>query len=78
VPASTAAAHSGQPSPSTSHCSIRSFSYRHLDVLGGDFYSINIACLDNVEDTELAGAPVRYMDGRNNNWYAPPAETRHL
>jgi hypothetical protein len=60
------------------HCGIRSFSYGHLEVLGGDFYSINVACLDGVNDGELAGAPVRFMDGRNNNWYAPPAETRHL
>jgi hypothetical protein len=60
------------------NCGIRSFSYGHLDILGGDFYSINVACLDSVDDNELAGAPVRFMDGRNNNWYAVPAETRHL
>ena len=60
------------------HCGIRSFGRGHLDVLGGDYYSVNIACLDNVEDSELAGAPLRFMDGRNNNWFAPPAETRHL
>jgi hypothetical protein len=60
------------------HCGIRSFGRGHLDVLGGDYYSVNIACLDNVEDSELAGAPVRFMDGRNNNWFVPPAETRHL
>ena len=60
------------------HCGIRPFGRGHLDVLGGDYYSVNIACLDNVEDSELAGAPLRFMDGRNNNWFAPPAETRHL
>jgi hypothetical protein len=60
------------------HCGIRSFGRGHLDVLGGDYYSVNIACLDNVEDGELADAPVRFMDGRNNNWFVPPAETRHL
>jgi hypothetical protein len=60
------------------HCGIRSFGRGHLDVLGGDYYSVNIACLDNVEDSELAGTPVRFMDGRNNNWFVPPAETRHL
>jgi hypothetical protein len=60
------------------NCGIRSFSRGHLDILGGDFYSINVACLDNADDSELAGVPVRFMDGRNNNWYSPPAETRHL
>ena len=60
------------------HCGIRSFSHGHLDVQGGDFYSINVACLDNADDSELAGAPVRFTDGRDNNWYSVPAETRHL
>ena len=60
------------------HCGIRPFGRGHLDVLGGDYYSVNIACLDDVEDSDLAGAPIRFMDGRNNNWFAPPGETRHL
>jgi hypothetical protein len=60
------------------HCGVRSFGRGHLDVLGGDFYSVNVACLDNVDASELAGAPVRFADGRNNDWHAAPAETRHL
>jgi hypothetical protein len=26
----------------------------------------------------LAEAPVRYFNGRDNDWRTPPAETRHL
>jgi hypothetical protein len=60
------------------HCGVRPFSYGTLDVLGGDFTSIALACLDDVEPAELAGAPVRFADGRNDAWWHAPAETRHL
>jgi hypothetical protein len=60
------------------HCGIHAFGRGHLDVLGGDFYSVNLACLDDLDAAELAASPVHYSDGRNNNWQSPPAETRHL
>jgi hypothetical protein len=60
------------------HCGIRAFGRGHIDVLGGDFYSVNLACVDDADVKELADAPVRYFDGRNNNWGSPPDETRHL
>ena len=59
------------------HCGIRAFGRGHLAELGGDFTVANVACLD-ADASELASAPVRYFDGRNDNWESPPAETRHL
>ncbi|NUS67884.1 MAG: GFA family protein, partial [Ensifer adhaerens] len=32
----------------------------------------------DLDPAVLAEAPVQYMDGRNNNWFHAPAETRHL
>jgi hypothetical protein len=60
------------------HCGVRPFGRRHLDVIGGDFYSVNLGRLDDLDPNELADAPIQYFDGRNNNWQSPPAETRHL
>jgi hypothetical protein len=60
------------------HCGVRPFAKGHLDVLGGDFYSINLACLDDVEPIELIESPMHYADGRHDNWRQAPAEIRHL
>ncbi len=60
------------------HCGVRSFERGYLEVIGGDYASINLACLDNVSPEELINAPIRYADGRNNNWQSTPTETRHL
>lgn len=49
-----------------------------MDELDGDFFAISIACLDDTTTGELAAAPVRFEDGRNDNWESPPAATRHL
>lgn len=60
------------------HCGVRPFGRGHLEQVDGDYVSIKLACLDDVDATELAIVPVQYADGRNNNWWNPPAETRHL
>jgi len=60
------------------HCGVRPFGYGHIKELGGDIYSVKLNCLDDITPSELAEVPVRYVDGRNNNWLSPPHETRHL
>lgn len=60
------------------HCGVRAFGRGDVAEVGGAYVSINLACLDDVDDAELVDAPVRYMDGRHDNWGERPAETRHL
>ena len=42
------------------------------------YVSINVAALDNLDPAELLAAPVQFCDGQADNWWNPPAETRHL
>jgi len=59
-------------------CGVRPFGRGYVEAIGGDYVSINLGALDDAEPTELAEAPVNYADGRNNAWWNPPAETRHM
>lgn len=67
-----------------SRCGVKTFGRALLDVtfggetLSGEYYAVNVVCLDDATIGELAEAPVRYEDGRNDNWESPPDEVRHL
>ena len=59
-------------------CGVHPFGWADSPDFGGKAYAVNLACLDDATDEELAGMPVNYVDGRNDDWKTPPAETRHL
>ena len=59
-------------------CGVRSFERGHVKEVGGDYVSIKLASLDDVDVKELIEAPVRYANGHDNKWWEPPAETRQL
>jgi len=59
-------------------CGVRTHELGSADYMGGDFVGVFVATLDNVAPEELVAAPVRYSDGRNNNWHSPPAFAGHL
>jgi hypothetical protein len=46
-------------------CGVRVFGHGHLPMLGGDYYTVNLNCLD---DADLTGVPVVYLDGLHNTW----------
>jgi hypothetical protein len=59
-------------------CGLRSFSRGNVPEIGGAFVSINIACLDGVSDEELAALPIKYLNGRDYDWFHEPKVTSYL
>jgi hypothetical protein len=59
-------------------CGVRTYSKGYLEQIGGAYVSVALASLDDLDLAELIDAPVKHMDGRANNWWNAPAETRHL
>jgi hypothetical protein len=53
-------------------CGVHCFGRGHLAEVGGDYVSVNLNCLD---DIELVGLKATYWDGRHNNWEAGPRDT---
>lgn len=41
-------------------------------------YTVSLACLDTLSDTQLAELPVRHIDGAHERWDTAPDEVRHL
>lgn len=60
------------------HCGVRPFGHGYIEAIGGDYVSINLACLDDVDARELIDAPLRFFDGRHDQWWSTPVETRYL
>ncbi|MGL4636950.1 MAG: GFA family protein [Beijerinckiaceae bacterium] len=60
------------------HCGVRSFSRGYVKEIGGDFVSVQLACLDDASPEELINAETKIGNGRDNLWWETPAETKHL
>ena len=59
-------------------CGVRPYGWGNVPQIGGEYVSINLAALDDLDPAELVEAPVKLADGRNNNWWNVPTEARHL
>jgi hypothetical protein len=53
-------------------CGIHCFGRGHLAELGGDYVSVNLNCLDEIDVAELK---LSYWDGRHDNWEGGPQKT---
>jgi len=54
------------------HCGVHCFGRGFLEEVGGDYVSINLNCVDDLDPATL---PVIYWDGRHDNWQAGPRPT---
>ncbi|WNG61392.1 aldehyde-activating protein [Archangium gephyra] len=46
-------------------CAIRPFGHGHIPEMGGDYYSVNVNCLDGAD---MTGIKVTYLDGLHDTW----------
>jgi len=59
------------------HCGVRAFGVGNETPVG-KMIGVNLMCLDDVSDEELAAAPITYVDGRHDRWDSAPAVFSHL
>jgi hypothetical protein len=51
------------------HCGVHCYGQGHLEMLGGDFVTVNLNVVDDVDSSYM---PTQYWDGRHDNWQAGP------
>lgn len=51
--------------PQCKTCGIMAFGHGNVPALGGEYYAVNMRCLD---DVDLDGVLVKYLDGRHDTW----------
>jgi hypothetical protein len=59
------------------HCGVRAFGVGNETPVG-KMIGVNVMCLEDIPDEELAGVPITYIDGRNDNWQHAPVFFSHL
>lgn len=59
-------------------CGTHPFSHGFLEQMGGDFWAVNIACLDDADEATLAAAPLIHEDGLRDRQLETPAITSYL
>jgi len=59
------------------HCGVRAFGVGKETPIG-KMYGVNVGCLNDVSDAELAAIPVTYVDGLHDKWQRAPEFFSHL
>lgn len=59
-------------------CGTHAFSTGNLPEIGGEYVSVSVACLDNVDFEAIMEQPINYMNGREDDWFSKPKYSAHL
>ena len=59
------------------HCGVRCFGVGNATPIG-KMYGVNLGCLVDVTDEELAKVPITYVDGLHDRWQSAPEFFSHL
>jgi hypothetical protein len=59
------------------HCGVRCFGVGNAPDVNR-VIGVNLGCLEDATPEELAGAPIVYVDGKNDNWHSAPAITSYM
>lgn len=70
----------GKPKPNLhyhfcTNCGVRVFAQGDQQALGGKFYAVAIAALDDIDPDELVGK-IKYVDGLHDHYDREPTDTR--
>lgn len=72
----------GKPEPDLHYrfcktCGVRAFAQGEQDAMGGVFYAVAVASLDDADPDELARS-IKYVDGRHGHYDRTAVDTRQL
>ena len=59
------------------HCGVRAFGHG-TETPVGEMYGVNVGCLEDVPEEELARIPIVYVDGRGDQWQQAPLHVAHM
>ena len=60
------------------NCGIKPFGHGPKGAFPDEFWAVNIACLDDMDDATKGALPVVWQDGRHDDWEHAPAQVASL
>jgi hypothetical protein len=59
------------------HCGVKVFG-ESTDAAGNPFFAVSLTTLDDIPSARLAALPIRYFNGRHDDYERPPSDTSLL